>query len=49
MIREVNLLNNGNANLLVPKFEVLSAGATLSNLISLESTFSLVSNSAKSK
>ena len=34
MIREVNLLNNGNANLLVPKSEVLSAEATLSNLIS---------------
>ena len=49
MIREVNLLNNGNANLLVPKSEVLSAEATLSNLISLASTFSLKSNSAKSK
>ena len=49
MIREVNLLNNGNANLLVPKSEVLSADATLSNLISLASTFSLISNSAKSK
>ena len=30
MIREVNLLNNGNANL---KSEVLSADATLSKLI----------------
>ena len=49
MIREVNLLNNGNANRLVPKSEVLSADATLSNLISLASTFSLISNSAKSK
>ena len=49
MIRGDNLLNNGNANLLVPKSEVLSAEATLSNLISLESTFSLISNSAKSK
>ena len=28
MMREVNLLNNGNANLLVPKSEVLSAEAT---------------------
>ena len=34
LIREVNLLNNGNANLLVPKSEVLSADATLSNWIS---------------
>ena len=49
MIREVNLLNNGNANLLVPKSEGLSAEATLSNLISLASTFSLISNSAKSR
>ena len=49
MIRDVNLLNNGNANLLVPKSEVLSADATLSNLISLASTFSLISNSAKSR
>ena len=49
MIREVNLLNNGNANLLVPKSEVLSAEATLSNLISLASTFFLISNSAKSR
>ena len=29
MMREVNLLNNGNANLLVPNSEVLSAEATL--------------------
>ena len=49
MIREVNFLNNGNANLLVPKSEVLSAEATLSNLISSASTFSLISNSVKSK
>ena len=49
MIREVDLLNNGNANLLVPRSEVLSADATLSHLISLASTFSLISNSAKSK
>ena len=44
MIREVSLLNNGNANLLVPKSEVLSAEAT-----SLASTYSLISNSAKSR
>ena len=49
MIRDVNLLNNGSANLLVPKSEVLSAEVTLSNLISLASTFSLISNSAKSR
>ena len=30
----VNLLNNGNANLFVPMSDVLSAEATLSNLIS---------------
>ena len=29
MIREVNLLNKGNANLLVPKSEVLSADANI--------------------
>ena len=29
MMREVNLLNNGNASLLVPKSEVLSADATI--------------------
>ena len=29
MMRDVNLLNNGNANLLVPNSEVLSAEATL--------------------
>ena len=29
MMREVNLFNNGNANLLAPKSEVLSAEATL--------------------
>ena len=40
MMREVNLLNNGNASLLVPKSEVLSAEATLRSLISLASTFS---------
>ena len=39
MMREVNLLNNGNANLLVPKSEMLSAEATLRSLISLASTF----------
>ena len=49
IIREVNLLNNGNANLLVPKSEVLSAEATLSNLISLASTFSSINDSAKSR
>ena len=32
MMREVNLLNSSNANLFVPKSEVLSAEATLSNL-----------------
>ena len=34
MMREVNSLNNGNANLLVPKSEELSAEATLRSLIS---------------
>ena len=34
MMREVNLLNRSNANLFVPKSEVLSAEETLSNLIS---------------
>ena len=46
-MREVNLLNNGNANLLVPKSEVLSAEATLRSLISLASTFSLIRSSAR--
>ena len=49
MIREVNLLNRGNANLFVPKSEVLSAEATLSNLISFDSTFSLINISARSR
>ena len=49
MMRDINLLNNGNASLLIPKSEVLSAEATLRSLISLASTFSLISNSAKSK
>ena len=49
MIRDVNLLNSGKADRLVPKSEVLSAEATFSSFISLASTFSLVSNSAKSK
>ena len=40
MMREINLLNRGNANLFVRKSEVLSAEATLSNLISFDSTFS---------
>ena len=31
MMREVNLWNRGNANLFVPKSEVLSEEATLSN------------------
>ena len=39
MMREVNILNNGNTNLLVPKSEVLSAEATFRSLISLASTF----------
>ena len=47
MMCEVNLLNNGNANLLVPKSEVLSADATLRSLISLASTFSLIRCSAR--
>ena len=46
-MREVNLLNRGNANLFVPKSEVLSAEATLSNLISLDSTFSLINISVR--
>ena len=49
MMREVNLLNRGNANLFVPKSEVLSAEATLSNLISLDSTFSLINISGRSR
>ena len=49
MIREVNLLNNGNANLLVPKSEVLSAEATLRSLISLAFAFSFIRSSAKSR
>ena len=49
MMREVNLLNRGNANLFVPKSEVLSTEATLSNLISLGSTFSLINISARSR
>ena len=32
-MREVNLLNNGNANLLVPKSEILSAEATLKSFV----------------
>ena len=49
MILDVNLLNSGKANRLVPKSEVLSAEATFSSFISLASTFSLISNSAKSR
>ena len=49
MMRDINLFYNGNASLLIPKSEVLSAEATLRSLISLASTFSLISNSAKSK
>ena len=49
MIRDVNLLNSGKANLFVPKSEVLSADATFNNLISFDSTFSLISISAKSR
>ena len=48
MMRELHLLNRGNANLFVPKSEVLSAEATLSNLISFDSTFSLINISARS-
>ena len=48
MIRDVNLLNSGKANRLVPKSELLSAEATFSSFISLASTFSLISNSADS-
>ena len=47
IIREVNLLNKGNANLFVPISDVLSAEATLSNLISLDSTFSFINISAR--
>ena len=46
MMREVNLSKSGNANLFVPKSEVLSAEATL---ISLDSTFSLFNISARSR
>ena len=49
MMREVNLLNRGNANLFVPKSKVLSVEATLSNLISLDLTFSLINISARSR
>ena len=49
MIRDVNLLSSGKANRLVPKSEVLSAEATFSSFISLASTYSLISNSAKSR
>ena len=49
MMRELYLSNRGNANLFVPKSDVLSAEATLSNLISLDSTFSLISISANYK
>ena len=48
-LREVNLLNSGYANLLVPKSEVLSADATFTNLVLFHSTFSLISISAKSR
>ena len=40
MIRKVNLLNSGRANVSVPKSEVLSADATFINLISFDSIFS---------
>ena len=49
IILKVSLMNNGNANLLVPKSDVLSPEATFSNLISLFSTFSFINISAKSK
>ena len=49
MILDVHLLNSGKANRLVLKSEVLSAEATFSSFISLASTFSLISNSARSK
>ena len=47
MILDVNLLNGGKANRLVPKFESLSAEVTFSSFISLASTFFLISNFAK--
>ena len=47
MMQEVNLFNRGNANLFVPRSEVLSAEATLSSLISLDSTFSFINISAR--
>ena len=49
MMREVNLLNRGNANLFVRKSEVLSAEGTLINLVSLDSTFSLINIPARSR
>ena len=49
MILDVHLLNSGKANRSVLKSEVLSAEATFSSFISLASTFSLISNSARSK
>ena len=44
IILDVNLLNNGKANLLVPKSEVLSKEATLINLITFSSTLILMSS-----
>ena len=49
IIREVNLLNKGNANIFVPMSDALSAETTLSNLISLDSTFSFIHISARSR
>ena len=39
MIRDVNLLNSGKANRLVPKSEVLPAEATFSSLLDLHFLF----------
>ena len=49
MIRDANLLNSGKTNRSVPISEILSAEATLRSFISLASTFSLTSSSAKSR
>ena len=49
IIREIILLNKDNANLFVPMSDVLSSDATLSNLISLDSTFSFINISARSR
>ena len=48
-MREFNLLKRGNINLLVPKSEVWSAEATLSNFNSFDSTISVINISARSR